>query len=121
MVYIYIVNYKDMRTIRLNERDLARIVRRVLREENEVFDEEMGDGPFDECFKSAGITIPSACKAADAQEMCLAAISRMITPKNLVKIGELLTCVGNVGEESPKGGGSDRRGMKFPGFKGGMY
>ena len=106
-----------MRTIRLNERDLARIVRRVIQEENEVFDEEMGDGPFDECFESVGITVPSACKAADAQEMCLAAISRMITPKNLVKIGELLTCVGNVG----KGGGSDRGGMEFHGFGGGMF
>ena len=110
-----------MRTIRLNERDLARIVRRVIQEEDEMFDEEMGDGPFDECFESVGITVPSACKAADAQEMCLAAISRMITPKNLVKIGELLTCVGNVGKGSPKGGGSDRGGMEFPGFGGGMF
>ena len=36
MSYIYIVNYKDMRTTRLNENDLARIVRRALREEDEM-------------------------------------------------------------------------------------
>ena len=121
MVYIYIVNYKDMRTIRLNERDLARIVRRVLREENEVFDEEMGDGPFDECFKSAGITIPPVCKAADSKNMCLTAISKMITSENIMKMAELLKCIANSGKASPKGGSSDRHGMKFPGFGGGMY
>ena len=114
MVYIYIVNYKDMRTIRLNERDLARIVRRVIREEDEMFDEEMGDGPFDECFESVGMTVPPICRAADSQKMCLAAITKMITPENLMKMGELLTCIGNVGK-------SGRGGMKFPGFGGGMY
>jgi len=32
VVYIYIVNYIDMRTTRLNERDLTRIVRRMINE-----------------------------------------------------------------------------------------
>jgi len=85
-----------MRTIRLNERDLARIVRRVLREEDEMFDEEMGGGPFDKCFESVGMPVPTVCQAADSQNMCLAAISKMMTPENLMKMGELLTCVGSV-------------------------
>jgi len=124
-VYIYIINYIDMRTTRLNERDLARIVRRVLREENEMFDEKMGDGPFDKCFKSVGIPIPPACQAADGEDMCRAAISKMMTPENLMKmggkLGELLTCIGKGGSTPPPTGGSDRQGMKFPGFKGGMF
>ena len=125
MVYIYIVNYKDMRTTRLNERDLTRIVRRVLREQDEMFDEEMGDGPFDECFESVGIPIPPVCQAADSQDICRAAISKMMTPENLMKmggkLGELLTCIGNIGKGSSKGSSSDRRGIKFPGFGGGMF
>ena len=121
MVYIYIVNYIDMRTTRLNERDLARIVRRVIREQDEMFDEEMGDGPFEECFESIGMSVPSICQAADSQKMCLAAITKMITPENLMKMGELLTCIGNVGKESSKGDSSDRHGIKFPGFGGGMF
>ena len=122
MVYIYIVNYIDMRTTRINERDLARIVRRVIREQDEMFDEEMGDGPFEECFESIGMSVPSICQAADSQKMCLAAITKMITPENLMKmggkLGELLTCI-NKGPS--KGGSGDRPGMKFPGFGGGMF
>ena len=82
------------RIVRLNERDLAKIVRRVIREENEMFDEEMGDGPFDECFESVGMTVLPVCQSADSQKMCLAAISKMMTPENLMKMGELLTCIG---------------------------
>ena len=111
-----------MRTIRLNERDLARIVRRVVREQDEVFDEKMGKGPFDKCFESVGIPVPPACKASDGEDMCRAAISKMMTPENLMKmggkLGELLTCI-NKGPS--KGGSGDRPGMKFPGFGGGMY
>jgi hypothetical protein len=121
MMYIYIVNYKDMRTIRLNERDLARIVRRVIREEDDMFDEEMGDGPFDKCFESVGMGAPPSCNAADNQKRCMEDIKKMMTPENLMKMGELLTCIANVGKGSPKSGGSDRGGMKFPGFGGGMY
>ena len=121
MVYIYIVNYKDMRTIRLNERDLARIVRRVIREEDNMFDEEMGDGPFDECFESVGMTAPMSCNAADNQKRCMEDIKKMITPDNLMKVGELFKCIANVGKGSSKGGSSDRHGMKFPGFGGGMF
>ena len=102
-----------MRTIRLNERDLARIVRRVIRE---------GDGPFDKCFESVGIPVPAGCQASDGEDMCRAAISKMMTPENLMemgdKLGELLTCI-NKGKS--KGGSGDRPGMKFPGFGGGMF
>lgn len=104
-----------MRTIRLNERDLARIVRRVIREE------EMGGGPFDECFKSVGMTPPMSCNMADNQKKCLEDIKKMITPENFMKIGELFTCIANAGKGSPKSGGSDRGGIKLPGFGGGMF
>ena len=110
-----------MRTIRLNERDLARIVRRVIQEENEVFDEEMGDGPFDKCFESVGMGAPPSCNAADNQKRCMEDIKKMITPENLMKVGELFKCIANVGKGSPKSGGSDRHGMRFPGFGGGMF
>jgi hypothetical protein len=110
-----------MRTIRLNERDLARIVRRVIREEDDMFDEEMGDGPFDKCFESVGMGAPPSCNAADNQKRCMEDIKKMMTPENLMKMGELFTCIANVGKGSPKSGGSDRGGMKFPGFGGGMY
>ncbi len=106
-----------MRTIKLNERDLARIVRRVIREQEEMFDEEMGDGPFDECFKDVGMTAPMSCNAADNQKRCLEDIKKMITTENFMKISELFTCITNAG----KGDSSDRHGIKFPGFGGGMY
>ena len=114
-----------MRTIRLNERDLARIVRRVIQEENEVFDEEMGDGPFDECFKSVGMTAPMSCNAADNQKRCVEDIKKMITPDNLSKISDLLACITTIDlDKFQKFYDSQRGGiipMKFPGFGGGMY
>jgi len=119
MVYIYIVNYKDMRTIRLNERDLARIVRRVLREEDEMFDEEMGGGPFDECFESVGMTTPMSCNTADNYKRCLEDIKKMITPENLTKIADLFICMELI--YAKKDSSSGRHGMKFPGFGGGMF
>ena len=47
-----------MRTTRLNENDLARIVRRVLREED-----AMGGGaPKKDCFSDSTIRLPKSCK-----------------------------------------------------------
>ena len=110
-----------MRTIRLNERDLARIVRRVIREENEMFDEEMGDGPFEECFKSVGMTAPMSCNAADNQKRCMEDIKKMITTDNLTKIAKLFGCMEIIKLKMDSDDRHNRHGMKFPGFGGGMF
>ena len=52
--YIYIVNYKDMR--RINENDMSRIIKKVLRESPSQTDS------FGDCFKKAGIPTPNSCK-----------------------------------------------------------
>jgi hypothetical protein len=101
MSYIYIVNYKDMRTTRLNENDLARIVRRALREED-----EMGGGalpPQNNCFKNAPIPIPQSCLVDPRRGMigtgptiskqCLSDIGAMMTMKNLREVTMVLGCL----------------------------
>jgi hypothetical protein len=103
MSYIYIVNYKDMRTTRLNERDLTRIVRRVLREE-----EAMGGGtPKKDCFSNTTISIPSSCKVKPKSDSiagngisigknCVSDLGSMITMQNLREVTKVLSCVSKI-------------------------
>ena len=90
-----------MRTTRLNERDLARIVRRVLREED-----EMGGGALpskNDCFSNTTIRIPSSCKIETNSigigtgftigKQCLSDIGAMMNMNNLTEVSKLLMCL----------------------------
>ena len=90
-----------MRTTRLNENDLARIVRRALREED-----EMGGGalpPQNNCFKNAPIPIPQSSKVdpkmgpygarPTISKQCLSDIGDMMTMKNLREVTMVLGCL----------------------------
>ena len=96
-----------MRTTRLNENDLARIVRRVLREED-----EMGGGalpPNNDCFKNTTIRIPQSCKVGTTGGMittnhyfgtgftigkqCLSDLGAMMTMNNLTEVTKVLGCL----------------------------
>ena len=87
-----------MRTTRLNENDLARIVRRALREED-----EMGGGalpPQNNCFKNAPIRIPQSCKVAPKSvgigtftKQCLSDLGAMMNMNNLTEVTKVLGCL----------------------------
>ena len=91
--YIYIVNYKDMR--RINENDMSRIIKKVLRESPSQTDS------FGDCFKKAGIPTPNSCKTMMKDinlwmtPSCVKDIGMyMLNPYNLSKIGTLYACLG---------------------------
>jgi hypothetical protein len=89
-----------MRTTRLNENDLARIVRRVLREED-----EMGGGaPKKDCFSDSTIRIPKSCKVTTTGSSigtggfrvgkgCLSDLAGMMNMQNLTEISKMMMCV----------------------------
>ena len=81
-----------MRTTRLNENDLARIVRKVLREEDASSMSEV-------CFNNTTISIPSSCKtnANFYNRDCLSDIGAMMTMKNLTEVSKLLMCLAKGG------------------------
>lgn len=91
--YIYIVNYKDMR--RINENDMSRIIKKVLRESPSQTDS------FGDCFKKAGIPTPKSCKTMMKDinlwmtPSCVKDIGMyMLNPYNLSKLGILYACLG---------------------------
>jgi hypothetical protein len=93
IVYIYIVNYKDMR--RINENDMSRIIKKVLREENN----EENNGGVEVCFKVAGIPVHPLCKnfrnsGSLYQFGCIEAMAQTIMISNAFKIGNLIACLG---------------------------
>jgi hypothetical protein len=116
-----------MRTIRLNERDLARIVRRVIREEDENFVDPCQDKIDDLSKMLGGKVLPSSCMAADMERNCINDIIKMVTnvtPDLMSAIKDVMECREEnrmSGSERGSGTKSDRHGMKFPGFGGGMY
>ena len=90
-----------MRTTRLTERDLTRIVRRVLREENTSSMSEV-------CFNNTTISIPSSCRIKPTSDSvlgtgisigknCLSDIGAMMTMKNLTEVSKLLMCLSRGG------------------------
>ena len=94
-----------MKSIRLNENDLARIVRRVLREEEEMGGESfppMGRNGSD-CFSNARIRIPSSCRVKPmggpigtpigVSQQCISEIGDMMTMKNLREVTMVLGCL----------------------------
>ena len=95
------------RIVRLNENDLARIVRRVLKEENN----------FSGCFTGTKLTIPPSCDIETTGGMvgtglsigdnCISDLKNMITFDNLIEIGKILVCLGGLAspiESINKGG-----------------
>jgi len=100
VVYIYIVNYIDMRII--NENDMSRIIKKVLHES------EKSDGGVELCFKVARIPMPPQCKpqpyfsdndmVSVINPLCVDnLIFRMVTnptSTNITTIGKLCTCLG---------------------------
>ena len=90
-----------MRTTRLNEQDLTRIVRRVLREEDASSMSEV-------CFNNTTISIPSSCRIKPTSDSivgtgisigknCLSDIGAMMTMKNLTEVSKLLMCLSKGG------------------------
>ena len=97
------------RIVRLNENDLQRIVRRVLREQDEAM------GGIKDCFEGAKFSVPAVCKAADTQDKCLKALQEMVM-QSPVEIGNAIACV-----MSKTGKGGSTKGIKLPGYAGGSY
>jgi hypothetical protein len=81
---------------RLTESDLSRIVRRVLKEEE---DTSIGGG----CFSNTTISIPSSCKVKTTGGMigtgisvsqeCISDLGAMMTMKNLTEVTKVLGCL----------------------------
>ena len=95
IVYIYIVNYKDMR--RINENDMSRIIKKVLREESN----EKIDLGVDTCFRAAGMPVNTFCKNFQnlgplVKMVCIEALGTKIMLSNAVKIGTLIACLGGL-------------------------
>jgi len=93
IVYIYIINYIDMR--RINENDMSRIIKKVLREESN----EENNGGVEACFKAAGIPVHEFCKnfmnlGPLDKLVCIQAMTATIGLSNAVKIGTLIACLG---------------------------
>ena len=82
-----------MRTTRLNERDLTRIVRQVLREEDT--DADMG---VISCFKNTTIPKPFSCrgpalKGTKKESECLSDLGRLMTFTNHEETIKIMTCI----------------------------
>ena len=88
-----------MRTTRLNEYDLTRIVRQVLREEDTA---NMGNN--NKCFNNTTINIPQSCRVKPrknnligtglkVEKDCLRDLGGMMNLKNLTEVTKLMTCL----------------------------
>jgi hypothetical protein len=87
--------------MRLNERDLTRIVRRVLREEDTAAD--MGSN--NKCFNNTTISIPQSCRVKSkrsnligtggikVEKDCLRDLGGMMNMKNLTEVTKLMACL----------------------------
>jgi hypothetical protein len=85
--------------MRLNERDLTRIVRRVLREEDTAAD--MGSN--NKCFNNTTISIPQSCRVKPrgnpigtgikVEKDCLRDLGGMMNMKNLTEVTKLMACL----------------------------
>ena len=89
-----------MRTTRLNEYDLTRIVRQVLREEDTAAD--MGNN--NKCFNNTTISIPQSCRVKPrrgtwfgtglkVEKDCLRDLGGMMNLKNLTEVTKLMACL----------------------------
>lgn len=86
------------RIIRLTERDLSRIVRRVVNEESEMFDDPC-QNEIDNLSKLIGGKLPSACNGAKMNKECIIKIFDMAGPSSYPSENmELLTAIKNLGE-----------------------
>ena len=74
------------RIIRLTESDLTRIVRRVMNEQAPE------NGGVASCFEGVKFNVPSVCRAADGQNMCLEELKKQIMEAP-VEIGNAIACV----------------------------
>ena len=89
-----------MRTIRLNEIDLARIVRKVLREEESTdadvsSDKSMGKN---KCFKNTTFSKPFSCtvpsfKGNNKDRECLRDLGGTMTLGNHEEISKVMACI----------------------------
>ena len=90
-----------MRTTRLNEYDLTRIVRQVLREEDTAAD--MGNNN-NKCFNNTTISIPQSCRVKPrknnligtglkVEKDCLRDLGGMMNMKNLTEVTKLMACL----------------------------
>ena len=100
------------RIVRLTESDLARIVRRVIKEEEGPKEDLIG------CFNNSGITPPNSCNTGDVTK-CMEDLADMVKTDPLefgLKVGQILTCITT---KLGNSGGSNR--IKVPGYGGGHF
>jgi hypothetical protein len=84
-----------MRTIRLNERDLARIVRRVIREQKGNLVDPCQDKTAALSKMLGGKVLPSSCMGADMERNCINDIIKMVTnvtPNLMLAIKDVMEC-----------------------------
>jgi hypothetical protein len=78
------------RIVRLTERDLSRIVRRVIKEDAMGKFVNPCQAELDALSSSFGVKVPPTCMMADGQRQCvldlLAAVQQNVTVENLEKI-----------------------------------
>jgi len=76
------------RIIRLTESDLTRIVKRVLKEEENIVDPCQAS--VDKLTKTYKLVIPAACSTADGEDECskelMAAMAEVATFENMLEI-----------------------------------
>ena len=93
---------------RINENDMSRIIKKVLRE-SESESNKKSDGGVEACFKVARLPMDGRCEPHGYQydgdeELavispgCIAILTTMMVtnPMNYTKIGTLLTCLGSL-------------------------
>ncbi len=85
------------RIVRLTENDLSRIVRRVINEESEMFDDPC-QNEIDNLSKLIGGKLPSSCMGADMNNECIKEILNMAGPFSYpgesIKILDTITKLG---------------------------
>ena len=84
---------------RINENDMSRIIKKVLREEsNEATGTSDGVGT---CFRAAGIPVDSFCKNFTKMGpldklVCIERLTANIVLSNAVQMGTLIACLGGL-------------------------
>ena len=78
------------RIVRLTERDLSRIIRRVIKEDTMGGFVNPCQAELDALSSSFGVKVPPTCMMADGQKQCvldlLAAVQQNVTLENVEKI-----------------------------------
>ena len=83
---------------RLTERDLSRIVRRVIREESTDVDSSADVMGKNKCFKNTTVSKPFPCTVpsfpgTNRDRDCLRALGGLMTPGNHEEVKKVMSCI----------------------------